>query len=469
MPSFCTLGKAIDGVDMDIAGLRATLRPIVGELKDACTHDTLDAMCAELAMPIPVNAGSKRDRLFASFDEMLDEHVPATAERLLKRGLRDPATRNRIQDLLWADNGCPSIPKRFRREVARAMERVELYGDARHFDELLELLWVIETDPFASLIGREETGLAGLIQQHVHRNPGDWSVEQLFDELGVYEATDQRFALFLEGLADADVRPDIEDQRRFVDCVNEPLRGCGVELRQTGLAGGYPSFSVVSLHNARGRPKNLIFASEKKPDIRFRDAIDNDIEIASDADKVLVYDRPIGQEGLRWQDLQDWWSESRGVSDGVEAKKQLYKRLKASMPENSPPQMVLFESFYKGFGAAAPKLPALLPEVWLHWDPQTVRERGKNALLRFRMDFLLLLSHGVRVVIEVDGKHHYADGTTGMADPARYAAMVSADRDLKLAGYEVFRFGAAELRSETSQNEVHAFFVALFRRFKVLP
>ncbi|GII32896.1 hypothetical protein [Planotetraspora mira] len=49
-------------------------------------------------------------------------------------------------------------------------------------------------------------------------------------------------------------------------------------------------------------------------------------------------------------------------------------------------------------------LPALLPEVWLHWDPKTVRARGTEALLRFRMDFLLLLSRGQRVVLEVDGR-----------------------------------------------------------------
>ncbi|MFB7225150.1 hypothetical protein [Streptomyces sp. NPDC056227] len=29
--------------------------------------------------------------------------------------------------------------------------------------------------------------------------------------------------------------------------------------------------------------------------------------------------------------------------------------------------------------------PALLPEVWLHWDPKTVEERGPEALLRSRM------------------------------------------------------------------------------------
>ena len=74
------------------------------------------------------------------------------------------------------------------------------------------------------------------------------------------------------------------------------------------------------------------------------------------------------------------------------------------------------------------------PTTWLHWDPKTVAERGPNALLRFRMDFLLLLPAGARIVVEVDGRHHYAD-QSGHADPARYGAMASADRDLRLAGY----------------------------------
>jgi very-short-patch-repair endonuclease len=80
-------------------------------------------------------------------------------------------------------------------------------------------------------------------------------------------------------------------------------------------------------------------------------------------------------------------------------------------------------------------LPPLLPEVWLHWDAKTVRERGPDALLRFRMDFLLLLPHWVRAVLEVDGKHHYARDD-GLADTTRYAKMVAADRELKLAGYQ---------------------------------
>lgn len=58
-------------------------------------------------------------------------------------------------------------------------------------------------------------------------------------------------------------------------------------------------------------------------------------------------------------------------------------------------------------------------------------------------DFLLLLGHGARVVVEVDGRHHFANGE--VASPARYAEMAAEDRRLRLQGYEVYRFGAAEL------------------------
>ena len=111
-------------------------------------------------------------------------------------------------------------------------------------------------------------------------------------------------------------------------------------------------------------------------------------------------------------------------------------------------------------------LPALLPEVWLHWDPKTVRERGPKALLRFRMDFLLLLPHGQRVVIEVDGSQHFS--TDGRPDAAKYADSMRGDRDLKLNGYEVFRFGATELRDhERTRTMLQQFFADLFRRFQV--
>ena len=107
-----------------------------------------------------------------------------------------------------------------------------------------------------------------------------------------------------------------------------------------------------------------------------------------------------------------------------------------------------------------------MPEVWLHWDPKTVKERGAEALLRFRMDFLLLLPGGRRVVLEVDGKTHYAE-TSGEASPKRYAEMVSGDRDLRLAGYDVYRFGALELTGEEGTKRAEDFFRRLFRKYGV--
>ena len=390
---------------------------IVG-LADRVTHKILPDLCVTLGLPEPPPVGSKYERLRASFDALPDTKVPRLAEEFLTRYPTSAKQRNELQDLLWEDIG-PVVPKRFRREVARAIDGVDLYLDARHFDDLLERLWIVRDDLLAAF-GLSQRSLMDEIEQHVHRNPGDWSAEMLLDNLGAFDCCDRRFALFLEGLASADVRPDELGQRQFVAAVNEPLRACGVELREGGTDGGYPIFSLVSLAaGSRGRPKNIIFASSAKPDLRFRDAVDNDIEIVTNADHVLVYDRPISTEGLRWRDLQGWWAEEKGLTDSEEAKRSLYVRLKECLPSSSPPQVRFFEGFYRGFGAAVPDLPALLPEVWLHWDPKTVAERGANALLRFRMDFLLLLPAGVRIVVEVDGKHHYADHS-GYADPSRY-------------------------------------------------
>lgn len=80
------------------------------------------------------------------------------------------------------------------------------------------------------------------------------------------------------------------------------------------------------------------------------------------------------------------------------------------------------------------------------------------------MDFLMLFSHGARIVIEVDGKQHYADAA-GKADTRVYAKMVAGDRELRLAGYEVYRFGGAELQpGPKAEHLVRSFFNSLFTK-----
>ncbi len=81
------------------------------------------------------------------------------------------------------------------------------------------------------------------------------------------------------------------------------------------------------------------------------------------------------------------------------------------------------------------------------------------------MDFLLLLPHNARVVIECDGQQHYADDD-GKASPRRYAAMMAEDRDLRLKGYEVYRFGGAELPDTPAARQLlETFFNRLAERY----
>lgn len=453
--------------DARSAALRTLVADAVANLT-GFTHRELDEVFARLGLP--EGEGSKRQRVTQAVAAVADGDLPAVARRLLDEPSVGTAARHAIQDALWAGQGAHEIPKRTRREIARSLDLGDLVYDAARFRSVLDRWWVLgEQDPFEVWLGSPATGLGAQIDQHVFRNPGDWDTEYLFDRLGAIDAGDTRFTRFLEDLASADAVPDEPTQRRIAAAVNAHLRPIGAELRETGTDGGYPAFSVVSIAAAHARrPKNLIFAAPTKPDIRFRDAIDNDIEVVGNPDETLVYDRPITGDGLRWRDLQAWWKDKRHLSDETEAKKTLYDRLRDSLPgrDVSPPQLNLYELYHEIHGPAVYDLPALLPEVWLHWDPKTVRERGAEALLRHRMDFLMLLPHGQRVVLEVDGAHHYS--RDGRADGAAYAANVRGDRDLKLAGYEVFRFGAVELRDrDAARALLRPFFADLFRRFGV--
>ncbi len=276
---------------MDIAHLRAILRPHIISLYRRNTHATIADTCQKLDMP-SVEDGTKQQRITKAFDDLPDNGLQNKAELYLKHFPPNARDRNELQDILWADLPTPEVNKKIRREVASVLDADDLYLDSRRFDELLERLWVLDTGSAgmleAFLLRRpfEDRSLRALIEQHVHKNPGDWSVDDLFDVLGAYDCSNKRFALFLEGLVSADVRPKESSQRHVVEVVNIALKGSGAELRETDSRDGYPLFTLVHTHGSTaGRPKNLIFASQIKPDMRFRDAVNNDIEIVTNADK----------------------------------------------------------------------------------------------------------------------------------------------------------------------------------------
>lgn len=247
------------------------------------------------------------------------------------------------------------------------------------------------------------------------------------------------------------------------------LRRCGtnLELRETGVDGGYPVFQLLSIGATLARPKTLIFGSPHKPDLRVSDTVDNQIEIVA-ARGNLVYEDPIGPTGLRWLDLQAWWQRHHpGHLDTSAAKKTLYNRLKDCLPDNSPPQQLLFVLYHRINANQIHSLPALLPEVWLHWDHKTVQERGAGALLGQRMDFLLLAPNHHRIVLEVDGATHYTD-EQNRPSATRYAQNARYDRDMQLRGYTVYRFGAADLQSENQATPLLTdFFDRMFARHSI--
>jgi hypothetical protein len=223
---------------------------------------------------------------------------------------------------------------------------------------------------------------------------------------------------------------------------------------------------LASVKGVDGLPKNIIFASTgPKPTIVLRDAINNVVEVTRNGEYCLFYDRPIEYAGLSWGQLVRWWKDASPIEQSkTDAQRNLYLRLSASVASN-PLELSVFRTYCKRYGRIdADDIPAILPQVYLHFDPLTRAQRKgvSSVLVRERMDFLLLFSGRSRVVIEVDGIQHYATGNT--ASPRLYAEMVAEDRRLRLRGYEVYRFGGAELSRRGALDVLDKFFDDLLER-----
>lgn len=426
------------------------------------THSVMsEGLPHELGFAIPNGEGmSKAQRAAAALDG-LNEIELATWGRRFAAELQDAELEEAALKVLERDT--PPITDITRRDLARVFGD-DLTGEA----PLLEVVgrWFSLQTSLDTLFGGAGKSLRDQIKRHMIDNPGDWSVEYLFQQVGAVVCSRSRFVAFLEDV----LHPRGwrgEAQAKLVQGLSPILRRDGYELVQSGTVSGHPVFAVREVFaGVTGRPKNLIFASRgPKPEIGFADAINNDIVILSNQESCLVYDRPIGDDGLTWAEVVDWWAQHpEGGVDETAAR--LGKRLQESL--DSKAEHHVFAAYFKHFRALlGGALPALVPQVYLHYDPAIVKTlRGRReSLPRQRMDFLLLLPNRQRVVIEVDGTQHFAQD--GQASLPLYAQMVSADRELRLAGYEVYRFGANELLGSGSDALIADFFERLFERHRV--
>jgi len=346
----------------------------------------------------------------------------------------------------------------------------ELYGlkenieGELHIIPFLNRIWDLKRMPS---IYRSDRNFEEDVLQHMVRND-DWDYTELLDtHLDVVGADDNIFTAFLETLVHPVVRKGSK-QREVVALINSYIKEDEYELIQSGNKLGMPIFKVVStIGGVDGQVKNIIFSADgSKPELVFTDAMNNDIQIVKYEENCLIFEKPIPESGLKWEDLVHWWEKSSYHDEKeVNVERELYKRLRQSL--DSEPEKFLFKQYYKLFkDKLGENLPALIPQVYLHYDPKTLRQlKGKKRLVRQRMDFLLLLTDKHRIVIEVDGKQHYAEGEK--VAPNLYSEMVAEDRRLKLAGYEIFRFGGYELTFGDKGKIVKDFFNRLFEKYDV--
>lgn len=424
----------------------------------AMTHTELSEAPQQIAGLVVPNAEglSKRQRI----DQALTD-LPQ--EQLARLALKFAAHRGDIgldeagRKVLEASD--PPLTQITRRDIARVFGD-DLAGE-RGTVEMVERYFLLSS-PLEDFLGSGGRSLRDQVAQHMDRNPGDWSVEDLFGQIGAYDCSRARFGALLEEAVHPLSRSG-EKQAQTVAALNKVLARDGYELAQETELSGHPIFSFRSLvRGVSGPPKNLIFASRgPKPEIGFADAINNDIVILSGEESCLVYDRPIGSHGLLWSELVAWWSD---VTPGANAAN-LGARLQESLASDA--ERKLFATYFKAYRSILGEaLPALLPQVYLHYDPAVVKTlRHRLPLPRQRMDFLMLLPGGQRLVLEVDGKHHFSEND--LPSLKVYADMMSADRELRLAGYEVYRFGANELVGHGAEARIADFFEKLFRRHRV--
>ena len=225
----------------------------------------------------------------------------------------------------------------------------------------------------------------------------------------------------------------------------------------------------TGLRGVDGELKTLIFAADgATPRIVLADAVSNTIDIVDGADRCLVYDRPLTTAGLTWGELLDWWTATKRprVSAGRTAGQALYGRLARSL--TSAAETLLFRSYCeRGGKRGKATLPALIPHVCLHYDPQTAWELATidgGELVRRRMDFLLLPPGHRRIVVEVDDTDRYTEHpntTREQPSPRLYSELVAEDRRIQMAGYEVFRFGGYELTQPGGADVVRSVFDTL--------
>jgi hypothetical protein len=214
---------------------------IVGVLQPMTHAELSDAPLRTAALVVPTGEGlSKRQRIDLALANL-------TEEQLARLALKFAAQRGDIpldeagRKVLEASD--PPLTHITRRDVAR------IFGDdlagERGTVEMVGRYFPLST-PIEDFLGSSGRSLRDQIDRHMDRNPGDWSVEYLFGEIGAFDCSRARFGALLEEAVHPLSRSG-EEQLQTVAALNKVLARDGYELAQESELSGHPIFGFRPL------------------------------------------------------------------------------------------------------------------------------------------------------------------------------------------------------------------------------
>lgn len=352
-----------------------------------------------------------------------------------------------------------------RQKLAEYFDECPDFTGKLQLKELLQGIWNMDEiyTKGEPLLTFDIITIGEYIVKHVVINDDISYKEMLLDVLQIKYISDNSLKKFLEKMVNPEVRTG-EEQIQYVNGINDIISADGFELVVVGKVSNEPIYKICKQQVVNNNMKNLIFASlSKKPDIVIDDAITNNIKIVGNTGDCLMYnfEPNVDIDGLSWSTLVKWWGAAHPSPNIPE---DLFKRLYNSL--DSEPEKIFLKQYYI-IHQNIDKYPALIPQVYLHYDPHAKTWRGSNVVYTHqRMDFLMLLPNGIRVVIEIDGKQHYSKND--IASPKLYAEMMANTRELQLKGYEVYRFGGYEFwGSKNVKQMIRNFFENLFKKYSI--
>lgn len=403
---------------------------------------------------------SKRNYAKAGLVKLSEERIIELSKRIAKDAESDSLNRQMEE---YLGDSIFEFTYITRRKLADYFDMCPNFEGKMRLDELLRGIWNIDA-PYndeEDMFIFNRVSIGEYIMQHVIINDDISYKDMLLDILQFKYISDSSLIKFLEKMVNPEVRTG-EEQIQYVNGINEIIGADGFEMAVSGRISNELIYKIYKKNMVCGNMKNLVFAPlGKKPDIVIDDAIDNELKIVGDTDNCLFYNFEPNSDGLSWKTLVKWW-EPKSLNENVQ--QDLFTRLLNSM--DSKPEKYFFTQYYKIYEERE-DFPALIPQVYLHYDPHAKIWRGSGVVYTHqRMDFLMLLSNGVRIVIEIDGKQHYSEGDK--SSPKLYSEMVIDTRELQLKGYEVYRFGGYEFMNITeSKRMIGDFFEKLFKKYSI--